>query len=303
MKLNFDVVIIGAGVAGMTAAIYLKRAGINCCIIEKNIYGGQINLSPKVKNYPGFMEISGVELSTNIYNQMRQLNVEYLNESVINIEIDKIEKQVTTTNKVIICKYIIIATGRHARKLNIENAKQLIGKGISYCATCDGNFYKGKDVAVIGGGNKALEEAIYLSEICRNVIVINEGNKLIGNRYYKEKIQSIKNINIKYNSNIKALNLKDDKLDSIVIEKQGIVEQIFVEGCFTYIGYEPTTEFFDNVELDDEGYIIVDKNNKTNIDNIYAIGDVVNKPIFQLITAMNDSVIAANEIINKINVD
>lgn len=300
MKLDFDAIIIGTGVAGMTTAIYLKRAGIDCCLIEKKVPGGQINLSPKVKNYPGFVEISGSELSSIIFNQTQELGIHYINSEVIKFGLEGDIKIVKLADKTLKTKFIIIATGRHPRKLDIPNVNLLVGKGLSYCATCDGNFFKEMNVVVIGGGNSALEEALYLSNICKNVTIINRSNKLRGEEYYKNKIDKAENINIKYNSIVKELKLENDRLNSILIEENGKEKELFAKGCFTYIGYEPSTDFIDNIELDANGYIVVDKENQTNIENVYAAGDVVNKSAFQLLTAMNDGVVVATSIIKKI---
>ena len=178
-KLNFDVAIIGAGVAGMTAGIYLKRAGINCIIIEKEMYGGQINKAPMVENYPGYVKISGLELTTNIFEQVKKLGIEYITDEVVSVSSTEDEKIVNLKNKELKVKAIIIATGKKPRKLNVTNEEKLLGRGISYCATCDGNFFKDKDVAVIGGGSTSLEEAIYLSKLCNKVTILNIIDNLI----------------------------------------------------------------------------------------------------------------------------
>lgn len=175
----------------------------------------------------------------------------------------------------------------------------MVGKGLSYCATCDGNFFKNMDVCVIGGGNSALEEALYLSDICNKVIILNRSDKLRGEDYYLKKINKKDNIEVKYNSILKEFKTSDERLSSIIISENDELKELLVKGCFTYIGYDPNSDMFDFVELDGDGYIIADDVRKTNIDNIYAVGDVVRKSAFQLITAMNDGVLAATDIINK----
>ena len=293
MKLDFDVIIIGAGVAGMTSAIYLKRAGINCCLIEKGMYGGQINLSPKVENYPGLIEVSGIELTSNIFEQVKKLGIEFINSEVVNIDFSKEIKEVFLKDKKLTSNKVIIATGRRPKRLEQSNASTLEGKGISYCAVCDGNFFKDEEVVVVGGGSSALEEALYLSNICSKVKVLNRSNNLRAESYYLNKIKNIENIEVMYNSKIKELKTNDGILNSVVILTEKGEQEIFAKGCFVYIGYEPNTELFETIDKTSEGYIIVDENKLTNIKGVYAVGDVSKKEVFQLTTAINDGAIAA----------
>lgn len=294
MKLDFDVVIVGAGVAGMTAAIYLKRSGINCCLIEREVPGGQINKSSSVKNYPGFVDITGPDLSSNIFNQVTELGVVYKYGNVLKIELNEDTKLVKTDIEEITTKNIIIATGRKPRKLDIPGEMELIGKGVSYCALCDANFFKNEDVAVIGGANSALEEAIYLSNICRKVTIVYRGDILPADDIFKNKIKNISNIEVKYNSIVKSLNELDGKLKDITLLNNNQKEILPVKGCFIYIGQIPVSESFkDIVEFDEQGYIKVDHHNETNIKGIYAAGDIIKKDTYQLLTAMNDGVVSA----------
>ena len=299
MKLDFDVIIIGAGVAGMTSAIYLKRAGINCCLIEKAMYGGQINLSPKVENYPGLIDVSGTELTSNIFEQVKKLGIEFINSQVININLSEEKKEVTLKDKTLTSNKIIIATGRRPRKLDVPKADTLEGKGISYCAVCDGNFFKGEEVVIVGGGSSALEEALYLSKICSKVTVVNRSEKLRAESYYLDKIKNIENIEILYNSKVKELREQNGILNSVVISTEDKEQEVFTRGCFVCIGYEPNTELFNEINKTNDGYIIVDEKKLTNIDGVYAVGDVTKKDIFQLTTAINDGTIAAINCIKK----
>lgn len=300
-KIDFEVAIIGAGVAGMTAAIYLKRAGINCVIIEKEIYGGQINKAPLVENYPGYIGISGLELTTNIFEQIKKLGIKYITDEVIKISSTDNDKTLYLKDMELKVKSIIIATGKTHKNLQVENEKELLGRGISYCATCDGNFFKGKDVAIIGGGATSLEEAIYLSKICNKVTILNRSDNLRAEQYYQDEIRNIKNIDVKYNSIVKKFNKKEGKLSSIDIVVNGKTTKLKVEGCFICIGYMPVSNIFNNIiELDQEGYIKVDKQNRTNIKGIYAAGDIVKKEKYQLISAMNDGLIAATTCIKEL---
>lgn len=300
MKLDFDVIIIGAGVAGMTSAIYLKRAGVNCCLIEKGMYGGQINLSPKVENYPGLIDVTGTELTSNIFKQVNKLGIEFINSEVIDIKFSEEKKEVTLKDKTLTSNKIIIATGRRPRKLDVPKADTLEGKGISYCAVCDGNFFKGEQVVIVGGGSSALEEALYLSKICSKVTIINRSDNLRAESYYLDKIKNIENIEILYNSKVKDLKEQNAILNSVVISTEDIEQEVFTRGCFVCIGYEPNTELFNEINKTNDGYIIVDEKKLTNIDGVYAVGDVTKKDIFQLTTAINDGTIAAVNCIKEL---
>jgi len=305
MKLDFDVVIIGAGVAGMTAAIYLKRSGINCCLLEREVPGGQINKSSSVKNYPGFLDISGPDLANNIFQQIQELSIPYKYGNVLKIVVNDDKKVVKTDFEEITTKNIIIATGRKSRKLDIPGEDKLIGKGVSYCALCDANFFKDENVLVVGGANSALEEAIYLSNVCKNVIIIHRRDILTADKVFIDQIKRIENISVRYNCIPKKLNESEGKLVSVTIEnEQQKEEEIKVKGCFIYIGQIPANEIFkDVIEFDDKGYIKVDEHQQTNIDGIYAAGDVVKKDAYQLLTAMSDGVIAAINCIKDIKKD
>ncbi|MDD3392029.1 MAG: FAD-dependent oxidoreductase [Bacilli bacterium] len=302
--LCFDCVIIGSGVAGMTAALYLKRANVNFTLIEKHAPGGQINMTSKIENYPGIETIAGVDLALNMFNQISNLGVDYHYGNVLEIKIDGNKKIIKTDMEEIETKTIIIATGRKARELGLENERQLVGRGISWCATCDGSLYKDKDVAVVGGGNSALEEALYLSNICNKVYIIHRRNELRGDQILQDKIKVTNNIELLYNSVVDTLNEKDGKLDSIIINGNAI-KKLNISGVFINIGHEPNIEFVKNVgiDLDEKNNIIVDKEMKTNIDGIYACGDIISKDLYQVVTATSEGAKAAfsvqREIFNK----
>lgn len=302
MKLDFDVIVIGSGVAGMTAAIYLKRAGLNCCLLEKAIPGGQIVKSQKVENYPGFDQISGAELSNKILNQAKQNNVQYKYGECLEIVDNKNYKIVKTNMEELTCKAIIIATGRKPRQLEVDDAEKLIGKGLSYCATCDGNFFKGMDVAIIGGSDTALTEALYLSNICNKITILVRKDHLRAKESLQEQVKKCKNIHISYNTTVKKFNQDTEgKLDSITIIKNNKEEQLKVKGCFICIGYTPDTKNFEPlIETDSEGYIKVKSGNRTNINKIYASGDLIKKETYQLLTAMSDAVLAADSCIKDL---
>lgn len=295
-----NVAIIGAGVAGMTLAIYLKRASIDFVLIEEKRPGGQINYAPFVENFPSYEKISGRELSQKIFDQVKALDVNYLNDEVVSIakENDLYTLKMKNTDS-ISANVLIIATGKKIKKLDIPHVNDFLGSGLSYCATCDGKFFEGKDVLVVGDTNKALEESIYLAGICNKVIVLSEQNDVRADSFYKEKVSLIDNIEILYNSKLVDL-IKDDVLKKAVIIRDGSQETLNVSGCFAYVGYLPNTEIFkDLVELDGDNYVVVDSNMKTSDSNIYAIGDVNNRKIFQLITAMNDAVVVSNNYLTE----
>lgn len=285
------VVILGSGIAGMTAGIYLKRGGLDVIIVEDNIPGGVLNEIPSIENYPGYEEISGPDLAMNIYNQLTKLGVKILNKKITSIDLNN-----KIINNNIKYEYLVIATGRKSRMLSLEHEKELLGKGISTCALCDGFFYKDKKVAVVGGGSSSLTEALYLSKICKEVIIIHRRDKLTADKYLIDKVKSTKNIKVLYNSNITKYNQNNNKLTSVTINNKDNLE---VEGVFLAIGSTPNSEMF-NVNKDNN-YIIVDSNYMTNIDKVYAIGDVIKKDYYQLSTASSDAVVAASNIIKREN--
>lgn len=272
----------------MTAAIYLKRANKNIVIIEKEIPGGQINKTSNVGNYPGFNEISGPDLVGDIYNQIKSLNIPIIFDEVINIE-DSVEKTITLKNQTITADGIILATGRVPKKLGLDLEDELVGKGISYCALCDGFFFKDKEVCVVGGGNSAFEESIYLANICKKVTILNRSNELKADDYLINQAKQRDNIEILLNSSISKIN-KDEFIKSVVVNG----EEIKCDGLFIYIGLTPNTDYLKNLNINlENGYIVVDKNMRTNIDKIYACGDAIKKDVYQIITAAGEGAIAA----------
>ena len=292
MNQHFDCIIIGAGISGCTAAIYLKRAGLNILMLEKKAIGGQIINTSEIENYPTITSTDGFTFSENLKKQIKNLNIEIKYEEVLDIKNDTI-KEVITKNNIYLTKNIIISTGRIPRKLELDNENTLLGKGISYCATCDGFFYKNKDVAILGGGNSALEAAIYLSKICNSITIINRSKKLRADYELINEVKNLKNIQIIYNEQIKELKENNGYLDGIVLNDRTLK----VDGLFVYIGLIPTLPFIKNVNLNlDNGYIAVDDKMKTNIDGIYACGDIIKKDLYQIITAASEGAIAASNI-------
>lgn len=299
MKLDFDCIIIGAGVAGMTSAIYLKRSGINVAIIEKNYIGGQINKTYTIKNYPGFKEIDGPTLAMSISEQLKELNVPIIYEEVKNIIDTGKYKEIETNKQKYISQAIIIATGKKERHLNLPGEKELIGHGLSWCATCDGNFFKNQDVAIVGGGNTAMEDALYLSNICNKVYIINRSNSFRADNILLQQVKSKQNIEILINSVIDTLIKENNKLQGVLLNT-GV--KLNVKGLFLAIGSDPVIDFLKNTEVKlENNYIIVDNKMKTSVDGIFACGDIIKKDLYQIITAASDGAIAANSVKNYFN--
>ena len=297
----YDIIIIGAGPAGLTAAIYARRSNKSVLVLEAMSYGGQLVNISDIENYPGYEHINGVDLANKLYDQAINLGSEIKFEKVINIVNGK-EKEVITSDNSYECKSIIIATGSENRKLGLDNENELIGKGVSYCATCDGNFYKDKDVAVAGGGKAALDEALYLSNICKKVYLINDGTNFKDDNEILPLLKEKDNINFIYNSKVTKLNASD-KLESIeVTNSDKEIEEISISGLFIAIGRVPENENFRKlIKLNDKGYIISSENCHTNVPGIFAAGDNRVKILRQLVTATNDGAIAAVEAIKYIN--
>lgn len=285
----YDVIIIGAGPAGLTAAIYLGRAGKKVLILEKNVYGGQIVNSKEVENYPAISKISGFEFSNNLYNQAKNFGAELKYETVVNLTKDK---EVTTNRGKYQAKSIIIATGLSNRTLEIDGVDSFIGRGISYCATCDGNFFKDKVVAVVGGGNTALEDAIFLSNICKKVYIIHRRTTFRGEKILQDILNKKENIEFVFNSNVVKIN-GNELLESIIINTNNEERELQIDGLFLAIGQIPNNSYIDIIELDEKGYAIANEDCKTNIDGIYVAGDFRTKKVRQLVTAASDGATAA----------
>lgn len=289
-----DAIVIGSGMAGMTCAIYLKRGGLNPLVIEEGAPGGQLNKINVIDNYPGFIHTDGPTLSAEVYNQVEKLAVEYLYDKVIKTDLSGEEKKIyTASGKELSCKYLVIATGRLSKKL-FNDDDRYAGKGISYCALCDGNLYKGLDVAVAGGGSSAMEEALYLADICKTVTMIVRGESMIGDKSLMDEIKEKKNIKCLYKSNVSEYNIENGKLTSVTLDTG---DKITVNGLFISIGSVPSAGIF---EVDKEkGFINVDNECMTNVENVYACGDVIKKNVYQLTTAAGEGTTVAYSIIKK----
>lgn len=279
----------------MTAGIYALRANKKVLILEAKSYGGQIVNAYKVENYPGISNVSGFDIATNMYNQVKNLGCDIKFETVIRVEKGKV---ITNKNEYE-CKVIILCTGAENRKLNIENEAKFIGKGISYCATCDGNFYRDKVVGVVGGGNTALEDTLYLASIAHKVYLIHRRDSFRGENKYIEEIKKLDNVEVIYNSNVVKL-IGDDFLTGIEIDYNGSFRKINLDGLFIAIGQEPKNKIFSNIiDVDDNGYIVSSDGVHTSCDKIYVAGDARVKDLRQLTTAVSDGSIAASVAIKE----
>ena len=279
----------------MTAGIYALRANKKVLILEAKSYGGHIVNAYKVENYPGISNVSGFDIATNMYNQVKNLGCDIKFETVIRVEKGKV---ITNKNEYE-CKAIILCTGAENRKLNIEDEAKFIGKGISYCATCDGNFYRDKVVGVVGGGNTALEDTLYLAGIAHKVYLIHRRDSFRGENKYLEEIKQLDNVEVIYNSNVVKL-IGDDFLTGIEIDYNGSFRKINLDGLFIAIGQEPKNKIFSNIiDVDDNGYIVSSDGVHTSCDKIYVAGDARVKELRQLTTAVSDGSIAASVAIKE----
>ena len=297
----YDIIIIGAGPAGLTAAIYATRARKKVLVLEAESYGGQIINTLNIENYPAAPHINGFDFATNCYNQALELGAEIKIEKAINIIDGDIKKVITKDNEYK-CKSIIIATGCGIRKLGIDREDELLGKGISYCATCDGAFFKNKDVAVVGGGNTALEDALYLSDIVKKVYVIHRRDTFRGEDKSIEDLKEKSNVEFIYNSNVTKL-IGSDYLEGIeVTDKDSNTRKLDVSALFVAIGRIPENANFSMIiNVDSTGYIKALEDCKTNVDGIFVAGDARVKTLRQLVTATSDGAIAATNAIKYIN--
>lgn len=294
----YDVIIIGLGASGLAASIYAKRSGLNVAVINFSVPGGIINESSIVENYPGFKSISGPDLAFQFFEHFNNLDVPLFNEEVIDI-IDGEQKKVITKNNEYLAKKVIICSGRKPKKLGIDLEDKYFGRGISYCALCDANLYKGKTVAIVGGGNSALESTNYLSNIADKVYMLVRRDRFIGDSSLIEQVNEKENIEIMFNTEVKELIINDDKITGIKTTNSDI--DIDIDGLFINVGYEPSTSILKSLNIEmDRNYIIVDKNMETNIKGIYAAGDIIKKDLYQLVTAVSEGAIAANHAFKSI---
>ena len=299
--MKYDAIVIGSGAGGMTAAIYLKRANLNVLVIEKSAPGGQITKTAHIENYPGFSSITGPDLATNFFTHMLSLEIPFVGEEVISIEDKKTEKIVKTNSNEYQTKGVIIATGRSPRHLGFKEEETYAGKGVSWCANCDGALFKNKTVTVVGGGNSAFEESLFLANLAKQVNIVHRSDKYRAESSTIQKVKSTANINLYPYYEIKKINGKENTLASIEIENNQDRSKVTLDtdGLFIYIGHDPVTDFAKKLNITDEaGYIITDRSMRTKTPYIYACGDVVAKEIYQVATAVGEAATAASSLIN-----
>lgn len=301
MTKHYDIIVIGAGPAGLTAAIYARRAAKTVLVLEANTYGGQIINAHDIENYPAEAHISGPDFAKKLYQQATDLGAEVEFEKVTEIKDGEI-KTVVTEDEDYEAGAVIIATGSGNRKLGLEKEDELVGRGISYCATCDGAFFKDKTVAVVGGGNTALASALYLADIAEKVYLIHRRDAFRGAEASVAKVKEKPNIELALNSQVTEL-IADKKLQAIKVEnKDGSAKQLEVDGLFITIGHAPETKEFANlIKLDKDGYVAAGENCHTNIEGIFVAGDNRTKEVRQIVTATSDGAIAATEAVNYLN--
>ena len=295
---NYKVIIVGAGPAGMSAAIYFKRAGINPLIIEKSAPGGTLNKTSKIENYPGYIDKDGTTLAFRMYSQIEELGVELKIEEVINIEESGELFTIKTDKNEYKTKYVLIGTGKTPRKLDVVGSDKFEGKGISYCTICDGALYKGKDIAIVGGGNSAMEAASYMSSIANKIYIINRSSILRADKKEQDEVLGKENVEVLLNSKIEDIISKSEKLTGI---KLSTGKELNIEGIFVCIGQEPNYAYYQNLGLniDDKG-IIVDNNMKTSKKGIYAVGDAISKDLYQVVNAVSEGAVAATSIMKEL---
>ena len=294
------VIIIGSGAAGLTAAIYAARANLNPIVIEGIQPGGQLTITTDVENYPGYADVvQGPWMMEQMRSQAIKVGARIINDIVVKIDLKKNEKMVVLdSNKSLIADTIIIATGAQAKWLGLESENKYNGRGVSACATCDGFFYRNKEVAVVGGGNTAVEEALYLSNICSKVNLIHRRDALRSEKILQDRLFSKKNINIIWNNEVSEILGDENGVNALklISTKQNKTEIIKVDGVFIAIGHSPSTKpFKDVLEMDNEGYIIAQKPGTTitNLDGVFAAGDCVDKIYRQAVTAAGMGCMAA----------
>ncbi len=287
----YDIIVIGGGPGGYTAALYAARAGFDTLIIEKMSIGGQLTLTGTIDNYPGFDEgIDGITLGIKMQQGAEKYGAKTIYDEVLSIDVSEKIRKVKTYSGELSCKVLIISTGANPRELGIENEKKLTGRGIHYCAHCDGRFYKDKTVMVIGGGNSAVSDALYLSRLAKKVYLVHRRDTLRATKIYHEPLMKTENIEFLWNSAVDEL-IFEKRITGANIKnlKTGEVSKVDCDGIFVSIGRKPATEFLSGIiDLDDSGYIVAGEDTKTNVNGVFAVGDVRTKALRQIITAVSD---------------
>ena len=302
MAKKYDVIVIGAGPGGLTAGLYASRANLSVLILDRGIYGGQMNNTAEVENYPGFKSILGPDLAEKMYQGATQFGVEYAYGSVEKVEVNGDLKQVITDSETYEAPVVIIATGSQYRKLGVEGEVEYAGRGVSYCAVCDGAFFKDQPLAVIGGGDSAVEEGGYLAKLASNVNIIHRRDQLRAQKILQERAFANDKIDFTWDTVVTKINGDGQKVTSVSTHNKKTGDgELKVNGVFIYVGSIPMTAPFQDLGItDDKGWIVTNDKMETNIPGIYAIGDVRQKTLRQITTAVGDGGIAGQEAFNYI---
>ena len=293
----YDMIIVGGGPGGYTSALYAARAGFNVLVLEKFSAGGQMALTHQIDNYPGFEDgIDGFSLADKMKKQAERFGARSENAEVIKVNLTVNPKEIETAKGTFLSKTVVLAAGANPRELGVDKETELIGRGVAYCASCDGMFYRGKTVVVVGGGNTAAADAILLSRIAKKVIIVHRRDTLKATRIYHEPLMNAENVEFKWDSTVTEL-LYEDKITGVKIKnvKTGEESIIDCDGVFVSVGRKPATDFLGSqLDLDENGYIIADETTKTSIPGVYAVGDIRTKQLRQVVTAVSDGAMAVH---------
>lgn len=295
----YDTMIIGAGPAGMTAALYAARSNLKVALLERGIYGGQMNNTAEIENYPGYARISGPELAEKMFDPLENLGVEHLFGQVEKIEDHGDYKKIITEDEVFETKTVILAPGANHRHLGVPGEEEYNSRGVSYCAVCDGAFFRDEDLLVVGGGDSAVEEAIFLTRFAKSVTIVHRRDQLRAQKLLQERAFANEKISFIWDSVVKEIKGDDRRVTSVVFEnvKTGQNSESDFGGVFVYVGLDPVSDFVKDLGICDEaGWIVTDQHMKTAIDGIYAIGDVRQKDLRQITTAVGDGAVAGQEV-------
>lgn len=293
----YDMIIVGGGPGGYTSALYAARAGFNVLVLEKFSAGGQMALTHQIDNYPRFEDgIDGFSLADKMKKQAERFGARSENAEVIKVNLTVNPKEIETAKGTFLSKTVLLAAGANPRELGVDKETELIGRGVAYCASCDGMFYRGKTVVVVGGGNTAAADAILLSRIAKKVIIVHRRDTLKATRIYHEPLMNAENVEFKWDSTVTEL-LYEDKITGVKIKnvKTGEESIIDCDGVFVSVGRKPATDFLGSqLDLDENGYIIADETTKTSIPGVYAVGDIRTKQLRQVVTAVSDGAMAVH---------
>lgn len=297
MEHIYDMMIIGGGPAGYTAALYAARAGLDTAVVERLAAGGQMALTHIIDNYPGFEDgVDGFSLAEKMKKQAERFGAKSINADVKSVSLDGEIKRVQTPSGTLLSKTVVLATGANPRRLGLENEEALTGRGVAYCAFCDGMFYRGKTVIVVGGGNSAVSDALHLSRIAKKVVLVHRRDTFRAEKIYTDALSKAENITLMLDSAVEEI-LHGEKVKGAMIKnlKDGSVAKVDCDGIFVSIGREPTTELFKGqIELDKAGYVVAGEDTRTSLDGVYAIGDIRSKPLRQIVTAVSDGAVAVH---------